>query len=345
VHPTDPNATACLQAVGGATPGEAVISPACRSFLLARRNQVAAGGFINNQPTVDGDRRLAYTWAFSAGVKHEIARNMAVSADYVGNRGRNNTAIIDINEGPTNPATGRITRLGVNVFDPNGELVPLDNPAARNTNYVQFNQYQTLESLNADFNSLELGLEKRYSDRWSGRVSYTLARCRDVGNIIVDSDPRLDYGRCARDNRHAFATSANVDVWKGLGAGMVFRAYSGYPVNETTGSDTNGDGTNNDRPKQGVDDRTMPIRSEVDSRGVAVRNGLQGQKKVILDGRVQYIWRLQQRYQAGLFLEIYNLTNQVNFGDPTGSRSSSNFMIPVVADNPRTMQLGFRFIF
>jgi hypothetical protein len=136
-----------------------------------------------------------------------------------------------------------------------------------------------------------------------------------------------------------------MEVWKGLGAGMVFRAYSGYPINETTGSDSNVDGTNNDRPKQGVDDRTTPIRSPLDSRGVAIRNGLDGEKKVILDGRVQYIWRLRQRYQAGLFLEIYNLTNQVNFGDPTGARSSSNFMIPVVADNPRTMQLGFRLTF
>jgi hypothetical protein len=58
---------------------------------------------INNTttgPLVDGDRRLAYTWAFSAGVKREIARDMAVSIDYVGNRGRDNTGIIDINEGP-----------------------------------------------------------------------------------------------------------------------------------------------------------------------------------------------------------------------------------------------------
>ena len=229
------------------------MSPACRSFLVNRRNQVNAGGFINNQPTVDGDRRLAHTWAFSAGVKHELARNMAISVDYAGNRGRDNTAIIDINEGPVG-ANGRVTRLGVNVFDPNGELVPFSNPAARNTQYVQFNQYQTLGALNSDFDSLETGLDKRFSNRWSGRVSYTLARCRDVGAIVIDSDPRLDYGRCARDNRHAFAASTNVDVWKGLGAGMVFRVYSGYPINETTGSDSNLDGTNNDRPKQGVDD-------------------------------------------------------------------------------------------
>jgi hypothetical protein len=329
--------------VNSATAGEAVISPACKTFLVGLRNQVNAGGFVNNQPTVDGDRRMAYTWAFSAGVKHELAANMAVSVDYAGNRGRNNTAIIDINEGPLG-ANGRVTRLGVNVFDPTGALVPLSNTAARNTTYIHFNQYQTLDALNSDYDSLELGLDKRFSNRWSGRVSYTLAQCHDVAAIVVDSDPRLDYGRCNRDNRHAFATSTNVNVWKGLGAGMVFRVYSGYPINETTGSDSNVDGTNNDRPRKGVDDLTRPILSVVDARGVAVRNGLDGQGKTLLDGRVQYIWHIQ-RYQAGLFLEIYNLTNHVNYGDPTGARSSTNFMIPVVADNPRTAQLGVRVTF
>jgi hypothetical protein len=352
----DVNATACLRPVPGPVAGEAVMSAACRAFLGGTRASVLAGGFINNPtlgPIVDGDRRMAYTWAFSAGVKRELANNMAVSVDYVGNRGRDNTAIIDVNEGPINPATGRVTRLGVNVFDPNGALIPLSNTAARNTTFVQFNQEQTLSALDSDFNSLELEFEKRYSNRWSGRVSYTLARCRDVGGLLtsnatagvtVDSNPRLDYGACDRDNRHAFASSASVDVWRGLGASMVFRTYSGNPINERTGVDTNRDGTNNDRPTQGVDDRTVPIRSKVDSRGVAVRNGVDGENKVILDGRFQYIWRIQ-RYQAGVFLEIYNLTDHVNFGNPNGARNSRQFLIPIVTDYPRTAQLGFRLIF
>jgi hypothetical protein len=182
------------------------------------------------------------------------------------------------------------------------------------------------------------------SHRWSGRVSYTLAHCNDVGAIIVDSDPRLDYGRCDRDNRHAFASSANVDIGKGFGAGFVFRAYSGYPINETVGSDTNGDGTNNDRPRAGVDDLTRPIESALDSRGVAVRNGIQGERKIILDSRFQYIRRIN-RIEAGLFLEIYNLTNHDNFGNPTGTRTSNLFLIRSVADNPRTAQIGFRMTF
>lgn len=353
VRPGDANATACLNPVAGPKAGVAVISPACRTFLESLRTGVLAGGVVNNTttgPIVDGDRRMAHTWAFSAGVKREIANNMAISVDYVGNRGRDNTGVIDINEGPLN-AAGRVTRLGVNVFDPNGLLVPA---AARNTTFVQFNQEQTKElgsALDTTFDSMEVGLEKRYSNRWSGRVSYTLAHCYDVGSIIIDSDPRLDYGRCDRDNVHAFATSGSVDIWKGLGAGFVFRAYSGYPINETVGSDVNGDGTNNDRPTRGLNDSaTLPsglpgtIVSAVDARGVAVRNGIDGERKVILDGRMQYVHRLG-RYQAGFFLEIYNLTNYTNFGNATGARNSVNFLKTIVADNPRTAQLGFRLTF
>jgi hypothetical protein len=259
------------------------------------------------------------------------------------------TAVIDINEGPVNPATGRLTRLGVNGFDPNGEIIPLSNTAARSATFAQFNQEQTRPEFNTEFNSLELELERRFANRWAARVSYTFAHCNDVVAPLAvlgasDPNPRADYGRCARDNRHAFASSANAQVWKGLGASMVFRAYSGYPINETTGVDSNGDGMNNDRPVKGRDDLTRPILSPLDANGIAIRNGLQGERKVILDGRVQYIWRLKQ-YQLGVFLEVYNLTNHVNFSDPTGARNSSNFLVPIVADDPRTAQLGFRLTF
>jgi hypothetical protein len=349
----DANQTACLNPVPGKTAGEAIISPACRSYLNSQRAIVLGGSAINNTttgPIVDGDRRMAYTWAFSAGLKRELANNMAASIDYVGNRGKDNTGVIDINEGPVG-ANGRVTRLGVSVFDPAGQLVPA---AARNSTFVQFNQEQTRElgsALDTDFNSLELELEKRMSKHWAGRISYTYARCFDVASIIVDSDPRLDYGRCDRDNTHAFATSANIDLTHGFGAGFVFRTYSGYPINETVGSDVNADGTNNDRPTKGVNDvaalpsgRSPAIVSDVDSRGVAVRNGINGQRKTILDGRFQYTRQIG-RYQAGFFLEIYNLTNHTNFGNPTGARNSANFLVPIVADNPRTAQLGVRFIF
>jgi hypothetical protein len=337
--------TGCLQPNGNA--GLAVIGPACKAFLTQLRDRVLAGGYVNNQPTFDGDRRMPYLWAFSVGFKRQLFSDLAVGADYVGNRGRDQVATIDINEGPPGP-NGRITRLGVDVFDPNGELVP---PEARSTNFIRVLQYQSLEALNTDYNALELSLEKRMSHRWSGRVSYTLARARDVGSITDDRNPRGDYGRTSFDNRHAFAASTNLDVWRGLGAGFVFRYYSGYPINETIGSDsvsfpgTNGDGDANDRPVKGLNDATRPILSPVDANNRAIRNGIQGENQMLLDGRFHYLWRIQQRYEAGLFLEVYNLTDRVNFGNPTGNRNNSNYMVRTVAGDPRTVQLGVRLTF
>ena len=216
--PTDPFNSGCLQSPVESN-GLALIGPACRAYLTTRRDQVNAGGFVNNQPTVDGDRRMPYLWAFSGGVKRELTPSLAVSIDYAGNVGRDQVQIVDINEGPPN-ALGRITRLGVSGFDPNGEIIP---PEARSTNFIRVLQYQSRSEFNTDYHALEMALEKRLSNRWSGRVSYTLARARDVGAIWYDTDLRADYGRTAFDNRHAIAMAGNADVWRGLGAGFVFR--------------------------------------------------------------------------------------------------------------------------
>ena len=340
----------CLQASGSS--GLAVINPACRALLDDVRNRVASGEFINSEPTIDGDRRLGYLWSFSFGVKRELMSDLAVSVDYVGNRGRDQTALIDINEPRVLP-DGTVGRPGVNVFDPDGTLIPA---SARGTTFQRVLQFQTLDALNSDYNALELSLEKRYSKRWSGRVSYTLARSRDVGSIgggttistkrvSDDLNPRSDYGRSNFDNRHALAMSFNVNPWRGFGAGALFRYYSGYPINELVGTDVNRDRETYDRPVAGVHDATRPIASPLDSDGRAIRNGIDGENQVLLDLRVQYLFSLQRRSQLGLFWEIYNATDRVNFGNPTGNRRSNNFLVPVRAGAPRTMQLGIRYTF
>jgi hypothetical protein len=340
----------CLQPTGRG--GLAFISPACRAFLNDVRNRVAAGGFVNSEPTVDGDRRLGYLLGFSVGVEREIMPNLGVSVDFVGNRGRDQTALIDINE-PRRRADGTIGRPGVNVFDAAGTLIPAQ---ARGTTFQRVLQFQTLDALNTKYNALEMSLEKRYSNRWSGRFSYTLAESKLVGTtggraslvskrVADDLDPRSDYGRANFDNRHAIAGSVNVNPWRGLGAGAVFRYYSGYPINETVGSDANGDRDNFDRPVRGIDDLTRPIMSELDSNGRAIRNGIQGESMMLLDLRLQYNLNLVGRQTSSFFWEIYNATNRVNFVNPTGNRRSANFLVPVATHGARTMQLGFRYTF
>ena len=127
---------------------------------------------------------------------------------------------------------------------------------------------------------------------------------------------------------------------------MVFRTYSGYPINETIGTDVNGDGTSNDRPQQGRQRPHAPdpcrrsIHAASPSATASTESG-----KTILDGRFQVRLHGCGRYQPGFFLEVYNLTNHNNFGNPTGARNSANFMKEITIDNPRTAQLGFRLLF
>lgn len=336
----------CLQP--SANNGLAIISPACRAFLTDRRNQVNAqdGRFVNSEPTLDGDRRMGYLWSFSLGLKHELARNIAVGVDYIGNRARDQVGLVDINEGPP-LATGIVTRRGVSGFDSGGTLIPSQ---ARTTTFQRVLQYQTLDALNPDYNALEFSLEKRYANRWSSRFQYTLARARDVGTGVGrrftnDLNPRDDYGPSSNDNRHAVSFSVNVNPWRGFGAGTVFRSYSGNPINETVGLDVNGDRDNTDRPVRGVHDLIRPILSPLDANGRAVRNGIGGEKVVILDLRLQYVVPVQTSRTIGFFWEIYNAIDGVNYGNPTGVRSAANFMVRRVAGEPRTMQLGIRYTF
>jgi len=107
----------------------------------------------------------------------------------------------------------------------------------------------------------------------------------------------------------------------------------------------NGDRDNNDRPVAGVHDATRPIVSPLDENGRAIRNGIDGENQVILDLRLQYILSLPAQNSLGLFWEIFNATGRVNFGNPTGNRRSSNFLVPVSAGNMRSMQLGVRYSF
>jgi hypothetical protein len=256
-------------------------------------------------------------------VKRSWATTWWSPADYVGNRGRDNTAVIDINEGLINPATGRVTRLGVNVFDPNGELVPLSNTAARNTTHVQFNQEQTLPALNTDFNSLELGFERRYST--AGRAaSYTLARCWDVAALSLSSPRTPILGSTTADatgQPSCVRGERNADIWKGSAQDWCFARIRG--IRST-------------RRPAWTPTATAPTTTIVRWRGgttlvsadfsVGSRlerrchpaTGSRARRKDRSDARAVHLWRIQ-KHQIGAFPEIYNLTNHVNFGNPTGA--------------------------
>ncbi len=341
-----PTRDVCLLPVNNG--GQAQVSPACRAQLVALRDAVSRTGFINTEPVLDGHRLMGYLWSYDVGVERQIMRQLAITVDFVATRGYDQTARIDINE-PRLLANGTIGRPGPAVFDPDGTLIPA---SARNAAFQRVLQYQSRPEFNSDSNALEVSLVRRQANRWSGRAAYTLSKARDVssadraeGRVVDDLNPRRDYGLSNYDNRHAFTAGGNWDPWRGLSAGATFRYYSGNPVNETVGLDVNGDRDNTDRPIKGVDDKTRPILSPVDSSGMAVRNGIPGEHKTILDLRLSYIVNLRQQRTAGFFWEVYNALNHVNFNNVIGVRNASSFGQSVVADTARSMQLGVRYTF
>lgn len=323
-------------------PGVAVLSAAGRAELARLRSQVLSGLTFNRNPRVDDpDRELPYQWAWSLGFSHELFGNSAISVDYVGNISRDQLGIIDINE----PIGG--VRPGVAGFDPGGSIVP---PEARGTNFARVLQSQTRDELNGDYQSLQLSFVRRMANRWSGRVAYTLQKSNYVGlgnpdnrRVWLDNDVRADYGRFAFDRRHVLAASGTWNVWQRLNVATVVSAISGAAINETVGRDVNGDGDNNDRPVRGIDDAVLPIRSELDSQGRAVINGLDGPGSFLIDLSIRY----QIPFGAGLdsldlFYDVFNVLNRENLVNPTGNRRSANFMKSTAAQFARQMQFGIR---
>ncbi|MBM3818196.1 MAG: TonB-dependent receptor [Acidimicrobiia bacterium] len=322
--------------------GVAHLSQAGQAALNQLRDQILAGATFNPNPWVDSpDRQLPYTWSWSVGVNHQYSANAAIAADYVGNVSRDQLGVIDINE-PVNRV-----RPGINTIDPTGRLIPA---AARNTTFARVLQVQTSPLFDGDYKSLQVSWLRRMANRWSGRLAYTLQQSHYVGlgnpdarRVWLDADPRADYGRFASDRRHVLAASGTLNVWRALNVAAVASAISGAPINETVGSDVNGDLDTNDRPIRGVNDLTLPIRSELDAQGRAVINGLQGPGSFLLDVSFRYSVPLAAGLESvDLFYDIFNILNRENLVAPTGNRASSSFMVPTAAQFPRQMQFGIR---
>ena len=318
--------------------GVAVLSAAGQVELNRLRNTTV----FNRNPRLDSpDRRMPYQWSWSVGVNHQFMANAAVSIDYVANASRDQLGVVDINE----PIDG--VRPGPAVFDPSGALIP---PEARTVSFQRVLQTQTREEFNGDYRSIQMSLLRRMANRWSARVAYTLQKSNYVGlgnpdarRVWLDTDIEADYGRFQSDRQQVLAASGTVNPWRSLTIAAVLSAISGAPINEIVGTDVNRDNDRNDRPVRGVNDATLPIRSEVDGQGRAVINGLEGPGSFLLDMSFRYQLPLGRRLESlDLFYDIFNLTNRTNYVAPTGDRSSGNFMVPTAAQFPRQMQFGLR---
>jgi hypothetical protein len=316
------------------------LNPALNVVLAQRANDVTIvnpgypdpftrGTVLSATPSISvssEDIRTPESRSVSLGMKRELIAGLALSADGVYSRGKNQFNNRDLN--PRDPATGL-------------------RPDPR---YLRVTQYET--EGHSWYSALLMSLERRGTKGPGFGVSYTLAKAiRDVeGFLFLAQDqlnPAAEKALASNNRTHQLVGRMNWLLPGGIQVAGLVQYRSGSPWNVTTGRDNNGDTEQNDRP-----DLVNPDGDRFDRAtyygdftgrvGNLGRNANIGPSFVSLDARVSKVLQVRRlRFEA--FVEAFNATNKVNFASPNGNLRSSLFGTSTsIQGDMRQVELGFR---
>ena len=241
----------------------------------------------------------------SFGVQHGITHDMVITADFVYAKGKNLILLEDANA----PING---------------VRPNPDPSVNR-------EITIITEGHSDYKALQVGMQKRFSDKYSLNVAYTLAdnKTNAHGSQQFVTDPyNLDYdfGPSVDDARHTLNLAALIEAPWGIKVGASSNIISGLPYNVVTGFDTNGDGQINDRPagtefNSGRGDTAWQVNARA--------------SKVFGFGTVR----------TEFLVEAFNLFNNTSNGGFVGNLQSPDFGTPtglLEGFPPRQVQLGLR---
>jgi outer membrane receptor protein involved in Fe transport len=297
---------------------------------------------------------------FGAGIERQLANNMVVSADAIGSFTKHLAVLRNLNQ----PLRGTL--------DANGP-VP----------FPDFGNIQAREmSGEANYKGVDLSFEKRFSDGYSFRASYTIGEARDQapehlnassGRAQNTRDLESWEGPSDFDIRHRFVGNFVVELPFGEGkpmltdgvAGKIFGGWllSGIYSSRSGRPFTVTQGNNNVGPDQtGMPNLTGdPTGPKTVARwfnpaaftpvpsgtfGNAGRNILRGPGWVTFDMSVQRRIAINSRASVTLRADVFNIFNRANFGLPVSNIAAANVgVISSLAGDPRVAQLSIRFGF
>jgi len=268
---------------------------------------------------LDPRARIPYIVQYSFGIERQITSKSTFSATYVGTRG------IDL-------FTSR---------DINAPLAP-DYLARPNTAFGQIRQIES-EGYQKG-NSLELTFRGKPSKYFAGQAQYILGKSYNNTSGINyfpgnSNFANLDWARSDNDRRNKFDLLGTFEPSSLFSLGVALQAYSGKPVNVTTGLDSNGDGVFNDRPDGGL----FP------------RNSMHGPGLLNLDVNVAHDFHFKKERKDGpvltASLNVFDVLNHPNYVTfigvmgPDGGPVNPNFGLPAAAYPGRRFQLNLEYKF
>jgi hypothetical protein len=266
---------------------------------------------------LDPRLRIPQIVQYSFGIERQITSKSTLSATYVGTR-------------------------GVDLFmsrDINAPLAP-DYLARPNSAFGQIRQMES-EGYQKG-NSLELTFRGKPTKYFAGQAQYTLGKSYNNTSGLSyfpgnSNFPNLDWARSDNDRRHKLDLLGTFEPSSLLTFGVALQAYSGKPVNVTTGQDLNGDGVFNDRL----------------NGGLAPRNSLHGPGLLNLDVNVAHDFHFKKEKKDGpvlaAALNMFNILNHPNYVtfigvtpgfNLDGSPINPNFGSPASAYPGRRFQLN-----
>jgi hypothetical protein len=288
------------------------------------------------------DRDTPAIQQVSLGYQRQLGTRTSFSADYVHTFGRGLFMTENLNPGvrTTENATAPIVRVNPDFF----------TSVNTRSNVGEY-----------DYDGLNLQLEKRESNGWSGRVSYTLSYSR--GNtdgeytapiqfqFLEDLNLEANEGPTDRDRRHNLVISARGEVPRtgGMTLAGTLRMMSGLPFTIMN--------TSVDPDRNGVLYDPLPAGEYSGNGANAItvtndggRNGAYGPGFIQLDLRLGWRWspRGSQNQTLDFTLDLVNITNRANFLNPSGDQRLTNFLLLTQLSGggqPRQAQVGLRFGF
>lgn len=293
---------------------------------------------------VGDDLSMPTVRRYSFGVEQQLLSWLRMRANYFNQYGWNQFRARNINE-PLNgvrpdPTLGNISLLETTA---SAESQGLD---------VNFNFNYQPRRLFGVF-GYTLGERKNYSD--------------SALTLPVDStNLEAEYGPAADDIRHRIFSFFNTELFWGLRLGVNLRAQSGRPYNITTGFDTNQDGVISERPEGlGRNAGRLPWQSNTDLRlswsrgfGPSRQPTGPGGGPVVMGpggggrpgggggrgggGFGGPMGGSDQAVRLELYLQTFNVFDQVNYTNIGAVLTSPRFGQPTAAAQARRFEMGMR---
>jgi len=314
----------------------------------------SAGVVILDSP----DRKQPWAHQATIGYGRELTATLAVQADYIHMRNKDMFLARNLNpaERVDTTRTGRLTRV-----DAFGVL------GGQRYNQNVLVMENTGES---EYNALNASLEKRYSNSWSGRVSYSLSKSegtafaqadRNIYQTLTDLNLDRMRGPSPADRRHILSISGRTEIprTRGITVSSTVRYMSGSPftiIDSSIDADRNGE-LFDPLPAGTYSGTAVNALKNVENTGG--RNGAHGPDYFQIDMRAGWRARMPGDRALEVYFDIFNITNRANWNNPANvtlgpydfadRRLSATFLqlrnLRGGSGFPRQAAFGLRYVF